>query len=391
MLLYIYSTMFFRVDDYFHLMSRTARAALIEEVGVDGFEIRDIELDDPKPNEVRINIEYAGACHTDWHAIDGDLASEHYPTIGGHEGAGIIEEVGTNVERVDIGDRVLTVWIPACGECEMCIQGYQHLCNRGGENLVQGYLSDGTFRFHDGEQDIGQYFLLGTFAEQTVVPEESVVPIPDEMPLDKASIVGCGVTTGFGAAAFRADIDPGDTVAIIGTGNVGLNAIQGAKHSGAGKIVAIDPIEFKRNKAQKFGATHTIDPSQEDQTDIINDISNGKGAETAIFTVGVGDGKMIGEAYQTLSKRGELVIAATAPDEQIKVPPVDLILTEKEIKGVLYGSVSPQYSTQRIVDLYLNNEYMLDDLISTGYSLDDINDAYDQLLNGDEIHPVLSI
>lgn len=376
---------------YIHRMPRTVRAAVVEDVGVDGFDVRDVELDDPKPNEVRVDIKYAGACHTDWHAIDGDLASEHYPTVGGHEGAGVVEEVGANVDRVDVGDRVLTVWVPACGECEMCVQGHQHLCDRGGENLVQGHLPDGTFRFHDGEQDVGQYLLLGTFAEQTVVPEEAVVPIPDEMPLDKASIVGCGVTTGFGSAAFRADIVPGDTVAVMGTGNVGLNAIQGAEHSGAGRIVAIDPIESKRKKAREFGATHAIDPTQEDQADVIDDLTDGHGVETAIFTVGVGDGEMIGEAYQTLSKRGELIVTATAPDEQISVPPVDLILTEKEIKGVLYGSVSPLYSSRRIVDLYLNGDYMLDDLISTGYSLNEINEAYDQLLDGTEIHPVLTI
>lgn len=372
-------------------MSRTVDAAVIDDVGVDGFEVEPVELDEPKSNEVRIDVEYAGACHTDWHAVEGDLPSEHYPVIGGHEGAGVVAEVGDEVDRVDVGDQVITVWVPACGECDMCVQGHQNLCEEGGEHLVQGHLPDGTFRFHRDGEDVGQYLLLGTFAEEIVVPETAVVPVPEEMPLDKASIVGCGVTTGFGSAAYRADIQPDDTVVVIGVGNVGLNAVQGAEKSGAGDIVAVDPIEFKRDTAREFGATHTVDPESEEPATFVDDLTDGKGAETAVFTVGVGDGEMIGQAYETLGKRGEVVVTATAPDEKIDVPPVDLILTEKEVKGCLYGGASPLYSCERIIDMYLNDQYMLDELVTEAYDLSEINEAYDNLLDGNDIHSVLKL
>lgn len=372
-------------------MSRSVTAAVVDDVGVDGFEVQEVELDDPEAGEVRVSIEYSGACHTDWHAVEGDLPSEHYPTICGHEGAGVITEVGDGVERVDVGDHVITVWVPVCGECEQCIQGQQHLCQNGGEHLIQGHAGDGRFRFHRDNEDIGQYLLLGTFAEEVVVPEAAVVPIPDEMPLDTASIVGCGVATGFGSATYRADIAPDDTVVVIGVGNVGLNAIQGATMKGVGEIVAVDPVKSKRDTAEEFGATHTVDPEANEQAAIVNDLTDGAGADTTIFTVGVGSGEMIGQAYQTLGKRGELIVTATAPDEQIDIPPVDLILTEKEIKGCLYGGVNPLYSTKRIIDMYLDGEYILDELITEQYSLSDINEAYDNLLSGHDIHSVLEI
>lgn len=371
------------------MMANTVMAAVAEGAGTDGFNVQEVELDDPQAGEVHLSIEYSGACHTDWHAIEGDLPSEHYPTICGHEGAGTVVAVGDGVDRVDVGDRVLTVWIPACGECEQCTQGNQHLCKEGGGHIVQGHLPEGTFRFHRDDEDIGQYLLLGTFAEEVVVPEEAVVPIPDEMPLDVASIVGCGVATGFGSAAYRADIAPGDTVVVMGAGNVGLNAIQGANRRGASDIVAVDPVAAKREAAETFGATHTVDP--EEQVAFVDDLTDGIGAEEAIFTVGVGNGEMIGQAYETLAKRGELIVTATAPDDQIDVPPIDLILTEKEIKGCFYGGTSPLYSTERIIDMYLNNEYMLDELITEQYPLADINEAYDNLLSGDDLHSVLKL
>lgn len=370
-------------------MSKNVMAAVANDVNVDGFSVEEVELDDPQAGEVQVDIEYSGACHTDWHAIEGDLPSEHYPTVCGHEGAGTVAAVGEGVDRVEVGDRVITVWIPACGECEQCILGNQHLCKEGGGHLIQGHLPDGTFRFHRDGEDVGQYLLLGTFAEEVVVPEAAVVPIPDEMPLDVASIVGCGVATGFGSAAYRADIAPGDTVVVMGVGNVGLNAIQGAKMKGASDIVAVDPLEFKRETAEAFGATHTVGPDE--QVAFVDDLTDGAGAETAIFTVGVGDGEMIGQAYQTLTKRGELIVTATAPDEKIDVPPVDLILTEKAIKGCLYGGASPRYSTKRIIEMYLDGEYMLDELITERYPLDDINDAYDNLLSGNDIHSVIEL
>jgi S-(hydroxymethyl)glutathione dehydrogenase/alcohol dehydrogenase len=371
-------------------MSRTVSAAIIEDQSSDGFTLTDVEVDDPKPGEVSVEIRHAGACHTDWHAVEGDLPAGRYPVVGGHEGAGVVTAVGDGVDAVEVGDRVLTLWIPACGTCDLCSQGYQNLCVER-EATYASTLLDGTCRFHRDGEDLGQFLLLGTFAEEVVVPERSVVPIPDELPTDVASIIGCGVATGYGSAVHRADIEPNDTAVVVGAGNVGLNAIQGAAHAGAGRIVAVDPVASKRAAAETFGATHTIDPTATDQAETVTELTDGAGADAAVFCVGVGDGDLIGDAYDTLGPRGELIVTATAPDDGIGVNPVDLITTEKEIKGCLYGGASPRRTASRLIDAYLDDRYLLDELITARYDLDEINEAYDALLGGDDIHSVVSV
>lgn len=371
-------------------MSRTVSAAIIEDTASDDFTLTELALDDPGPNEVRVEINHAGACHTDWHAVEGDLPAGRYPVVGGHEGAGVVSAVGDAVDTVAVGDRVLTLWIPSCGTCDPCLQGYQNLCVER-EATYASTLPDGTCRFHRGDEDVGQFLLLGTFAEETVVPERAVVPIPDELPTDLASIIGCGVVTGFGSAAHRADIEPNDTVVIVGAGNVGLNAIQGAEHAGAGRIVAVDPVESKRTAAERFGASHTVDPTATDQAEFVKRLTDGAGADATVFCVGVGDGDLIGDAYDTLGPRGELIVTATAPDDAIAVNPVDLITTEKEIKGCLYGGASPRRTASRLIDAYLDDRYLLDELVTARYELDEINDAYEALLGGEDIHSVVSV
>jgi len=371
-------------------MSRTVSAAVIEDTEADAFSLTELELDDPKPGEVRVEIQHAGACHTDWHAIEGDLPAGRYPVVGGHEGAGVVSAVGDGVDTVAVGDRVLTLWIPACGTCDLCLQGYQNLCVER-ESTYASTLPDGTCRFHRDGEGVGQFLLLGTFAEEVVVPERAVLPIPDDLPTDLASIIGCGVVTGFGSAVHRADIEVDDTVVVIGAGNVGLNAIQGAAHAGAGRIVAVDPVASKREVAETMGATHTLDPTTTDQAEAVAAITDGAGADTTVFCVGVGSGDLIGDAYDTLGPRGELIVTATAPDDAIAVNPVDLITTEKEIKGCLYGGASPRRTASRLIDAYLDGRYLLDELITARYDLDGINDAYDALLGGEDIHSVVSV
>ncbi|WP_226012024.1 Zn-dependent alcohol dehydrogenase [Halomicrobium salinisoli] len=370
-------------------MTRTVDAAVIPDHDADGFEVESVELEEPRSKEVRIDVEYAGVCHTDWHAVEGDLPSRHYPTVGGHEGAGVVTEVGEGVDHVDVGDRVVTVWVPGCGRCDQCVRGNQHLCVNGGSNLTRGPQPDGTFRMRQGDADVGQYLLLGTFATETVVSADAVVPVPDELPLDVASIVGCGVATGFGSMAYRADVDPNDTVVVIGAGNVGLNAVRGAVQAGAGRIVASDPLANKREMARQFGATDVVDPTDADPAAVVADLTDGAGADVTVFTVGVGSGELIGEAYQTLGERGELIVTATSPDDHIDVPPLDLYLTEKSIKGCLYGGTSPRRAVSEIVDMYLDGRYDLETLISRTYALSDVNEAYRNLLDGEDVHSVL--
>lgn len=370
-------------------MARSVTAAVIEEPGVDGFSLTEVQLDDPDPGEVRIEIEYAGACHSDWHAVEGAL-QEHYPVVGGHEGAGRVAETGAGVTDVEVGDRVLTLWMPACGVCEMCVQGYQNLCVRGGERLYEGTRRDGTCRFHADGEDIAQFLTLGTFAEEIVVPESAVYPVPADLPLDVASIVGCGVITGYGSAAHRADIRPNDTVVVVGAGNVGLNAIQGATHAGAGTVIASDPLALKRETALAFGADHAVDPETTDLPAFVREI-DGLGADVVVLSVGTASGDLVAALVPVLGPRGELIITAGSDAERIPISPEQLLGSERELKGCLYGGAAPRQTTGEVIDRYLHDDYLLDELITREYRLDQINEAYDNLLGGDDVHSVLRL
>lgn len=370
-------------------MSRTVKAAVVEEPDTDGFTVKDVELDDPKAGEVRVEIEYAGACHTDWHAVEGAL-QEYYPVVAGHEGAGRVAEVGPGVANVEEGDRVLTLWVPSCGVCEMCVKGMQHLCVRGGESLYEGKLLDGTCRFHADGDDVAQFLTLGTFAEEIVVPESEVYPIPDDLPSDVASIIGCGVVTGYGSAAHRADVNPNDTVIVVGAGNVGLNAVQGANHAGAGTVVASDLVEMKREKALEFGADYAVNPEETDLAAFVRDVDP-FGADAIVLSVGVASGELIAELVPVLGPRGELIITAGSAAESIPISPQQLLDGEREMKGCLYGGASPRQTTGEVIDRYLDGDYMLDELITREYALDEINEAYENLLGGEDVHSVLKV
>lgn len=300
-------------------MARTIEAAVVEEPDTDGFTVTEVELDDPEAGEVRVEMEYAGACHTDWHAVEGALQNS-YPVVGGHEGAGRVVETGEGVTTVEPGDRVLTLWVPSCGTCPMCVRGHQHLCVRGGEALYDGKLLDGTCRFHRDGEGLAQFLTLGTFAEEIVVPESEVYPVPDELPSDVASIIGCGVVTGYGSAAHRADVTPNDTVVVVGAGNVGLNAVQGANHAGAGTVIASDPVEMKRRTALEFGADRAVDPEATDPVEFVRDVDP-MGADVVVLSVGVATGELIADTIPLLGPRGELIITAGSPSQSIPISP----------------------------------------------------------------------
>ncbi|MHB1129788.1 MAG: alcohol dehydrogenase catalytic domain-containing protein, partial [Ilumatobacteraceae bacterium] len=218
--------------------------------------VEDIELDAPGPGEVLVKLHASGLCHSDEHLVTGDLPFE-LPIIGGHEGAGVVEQVGTGVSWLQPGDHVVFGFIPSCGRCVSCSTGHQNLCDLGAYLGTGKQISDQTSRHHSNGKDLGVMCLLGTFAEHTVVNEASCIKIEKDVPLDRACLLGCGVVTGWGSSVYAAEVTPGDTVVVVGAGGIGANAIQGARIAGAKRIVAIDPIEFKREKAMEFGATHT--------------------------------------------------------------------------------------------------------------------------------------
>ena len=269
------------------------RAAVLWEHNADWM-IEDIELDAPRKHEVVIELAASGLCHSDEHIRTGD-SKWPLPIVGGHEGAGVVVEAGPEVEQIAVGEHVVLSFIPSCGYCPSCSSGHQNLCDLGAYVAAGRQVGDHTARHHARGQDLGIMCLLGTFAERTVVNEASCVKIDPEIPLQTACLLGCGVVTGWGSAVYAAEVRAGETVVVVGVGGVGSNAVQGAALAGAERIVAVDPVEFKREMAQVFGATHTA-ASIDEAKQLVAEITWGRMADKVIMTMGLGKGELIGEA-----------------------------------------------------------------------------------------------
>jgi NDMA-dependent alcohol dehydrogenase len=364
------------------------KAAILWEVGKD-WSVEEIELDPPKQGEVLVKLAASGMCHSDEHLVSGDLPFE-LPIIGGHEGAGVVEEVGEGVTWLKAGDHVVFGFIPSCGRCPSCSTGHQNLCDLGAALGLGMQITDGTSRHHAGGKDIGLMCLLGTFAHHTVVNEASCIKIDDDIPLDKACLLGCGVVTGWGSAVYAADVQPGETVVVVGVGGIGANAIQGAKLAGAKHIVAIDPLENKREKAMDFGATHSAE-SLEAALPLITDITWGTMANKVIMTMGVGNGALLAAALAVAAKRGRVVITNIHPamETSANVSLLDLTLMEKQVVGSLFGSGNPRYDIPKLLNLWRDGQLDLDGLITKTYTLDEVNEGYQDMRDGKNIRGVM--
>ncbi|RSD12048.1 NDMA-dependent alcohol dehydrogenase [Amycolatopsis eburnea] len=363
------------------------KAAVLLEAGKP-FEIMELDLDGPGPGEVLIKYTAAGLCHSDLHLTDGDLPPR-FPIVGGHEGAGIIEEVGPGVTKVKPGDHVVCSFIPNCGTCRYCATGRQNLCDMGA-TILDGHMPDGSFRFHGGGQDFGAMCMLGTFSERATISQHSVVKVDDWLPLETAVLVGCGVPSGWGSATYAGDVRAGDITVVFGIGGLGINAVQGAVHSGAKYVVVVDPVEFKRETALKFGATHAFaDPAEAAAK--VTELSWGQGADQAIITVGTVDAPVVSAAFDMIGKGGTVVVTGLANPEKLTVQVSGAMLTlmEKTIKGSLFGSSNPQYDIVRLLRLYDAGQLKLDELVTTRYSLEEVNQGYDDLREGRNIRGVL--
>lgn len=354
------------------------QAAVLREYGAD-WQCEELELDDPREGEVMVRLAASGLCHSDEHVRLGDLPMESLPCIGGHEGAGIVEKVGPDVRSVVEGDHVVLSFIPSCGRCASCASGHQNLCDEGAE-LTVGLQKDGTARHHVGGDDARLMCLLGTFSPFTVTRESSVIRIDEDIPLDKAALVGCGVTTGWGTAVYGAGVQPGDTVVVLGVGGVGANAVQGARMAGAAAIVVVDPSEFNREQAKHFGATHTF-ASAGEVLAALPDMTRGELASAAIVTVGLATGEIIGEALSLVGKRGTVAVTSLADVElnQATVPLFELVAWQKRIVGCLFGNANPRYDIPRLLRLYQQGDLLLDELVTRTYSLEQINDGYEDM------------
>lgn len=354
------------------------QAAVLWEYGKD-WQIDEVQLDDPRDGEVMVRLVASGMCHSDEHVRLGDLPMEALPVIGGHEGAGIVEKVGANVQSVAEGDHVVLSFVPACGWCPSCASGHQNLCDEGAD-LTVGLQRDGSARHHVGGEDARLMCVLGTFSPYTVTRESSVIKIDEDIPLDKASLVGCGVTTGWGTAVYGAGVRAGDTVVVLGVGGVGANAVQGARMAGARTIVAVDPAEFNRDQARRLGATHAFADVTEAREALV-DLTRGQMANSALITVGVATGERIGEALSLVGKLGTVALTSLAnvTDDKATVPMFELAAYQKRVVGCLFGNANPRFDIPRLLNLYRRGDLLLDELVTRTYTLEQINDGYEDM------------
>lgn len=364
------------------------QAAVCWGVGQD-WQIEDVELDEPQRGEVLVRLAASGLCHSDEHILTGDMHVPGFPYIGGHEGAGVVEKVGPGVDSLKEGDHVVFGFIPACGRCRMCATGHENLCDYGAL-ILDGFQIGGGSRHHVRGQDARLMCVLGTFGPYTVVNEASAIKIDDDVPLDKAALVGCGVTTGWGSSVYAADVEPGDTVVVVGIGGIGINAVQGARIAGAANIIAVDPTEFKRDQALKFGASHTA-VSMVEAMPLVQELSRGQMADKAILTVGVVEGSMIAELMSLIRKNGTGVVTGLArdTDSDVKMSLFDLTLFQKRLQGSVFGSANPRYDIPKLLELYQRGHLMLDEVVTKTYSLEEINQGYQDLRNGSIIRGVV--
>jgi NDMA-dependent alcohol dehydrogenase len=363
------------------------KAAVLWELGKN-WEVVELDLDPPKQGEVLIRFVAAGLCHSDEHLRHGDIVPR-FPLVGGHEGAGIIEEVGPGVSRVKAGDHVVCSFIPSCGFCRWCSTGQQNLCDLGA-TILEGSMPDGTFRFHSGDNDLGGMCMLGTFSQWATISETSCVKVDDDFNLETAVLVGCGVPTGWGSAVYAAGVEPGDTVAIYGIGGIGINAVQGAKCAGATNIVAIDPLANKREIAEQLGATHAVASAAEAQ-ELVTQLTRGVGADKSIVTVDVVDENVVQAAFDVIRKGGTEVITGLAdPMKQtVHLSGAVMTLFQKTVKGTLFGAANPMRDITKMLDLYRSGQIKLDELVTKKYTLDQINEGYDDLLAGKNIRGII--
>ncbi|UYP18739.1 NDMA-dependent alcohol dehydrogenase [Rhodococcus sp. Z13] len=352
------------------------KAAVVKGVGRP-WEIEEIDLGDPVAGEVQVRLAASGLCHSDEHLRSGATPLPSFPVLGGHEGAGVVTKVGPGVRGLEEGDHVVLAFIPACGRCRACAKGMQNICDEGAGLLTGQAISDKTYRATLNGEPVLQMCLLGTFAPYVTVNEASVIKIEKDIPLEKAALLGCGVATGWGSATAIGGTKLGDTVVVIGVGGVGINSVQGAAHAGARFVVAIDPVEFKRQKAKEFGATHAF-ASIEEAAPVIGEITWGQMADVTVITVGEITGDIIGPALGLTGKGGQVVVVGMghASDTQVTMSLFELTLLQKRLQGAIFGGTGPRSQIPKLLELYRNGQLDLDNLVTKTYRLEEINEGY---------------
>jgi len=363
-------------------------AAVFRSVGAP-LSIERILLDDPEPSELVVRVAAVGLCHTDYHVMRGERRVAMAPMVLGHEAAGVVEAVGADVTSMKPGDHVVLTFIPGCGVCRWCRQGLHHLCAEG-SRITRGPQLDGSYRRRDQSgAEVGAFCMIGGFAERTVVDQASAIVIDKDIPLDLASLVACGVPAGVGAARYRAKVKAGDSVLVVGCGGDGMNVVQGARLCGAAKIIAADIVAAKLEWAMEFGATDTINAQGETLTRQVLKLTGGFGVDHAF--VCIDPPATLLAAFRATAKAGNVVVTALTPDTvtEIKIPPLELFVTQKAVMGAVYGFASPRLQIPELLALYRKGSLNLRRLVTRTYRLEDINRGYADLDAGKNIRGVV--
>jgi S-(hydroxymethyl)glutathione dehydrogenase/alcohol dehydrogenase len=365
-----------------------SRAAVAVEAGKP-LEITEVDVQGPQAGEVLVRMVATGVCHTDAFTLSGADPEGLFPAILGHEGGGVVEEVGAGVSSVSVGDHVIPLYTPECGECSFCKSGKTNLCQKIRITQGQGLMPDGTSRFSMNGQQLFHYMGTSTFSEYSVMPEISVAKINSEAPLDKVCLLGCGITTGIGAVLNTAKVEPGSTVAVFGLGGIGLSVVQGAVMAGASRILAVDLNDDKFEMAKMLGATDFVNPSKYDQPiqDVIVDLTDG-GVDYSFECIG--NTNVMRSALECCHKGwGESVIIGVAgAGQEISTRPFQLV-TGRVWRGTAFGGVRGRSELPGYVDNYMAGKINIDDMVTHTMGLEDINKAFDLMHAGESIRSVV--
>ena len=371
----------------------SVRAAVLVRSGDPGpfastepIQVRELQLDHPGAGELTIKIHAAGLCHSDLSVINGDRPRP-VPIVLGHEAAGEVTEIGAGVTEFEVGDRVVLAFVPSCGECEACLAGRAALCVPGAQTNTAGTLTSGERRWRGDEGELLHHHLgISAFAEQTIVSELSAVKIPDDLPYELAALFGCAVLTGVGAALNAAEIEPGQTVAIFGLGGVGLAAVMGAKLAGAGRVIAIDPVEHKRALALELGAGDALEggPGTVEELKAMTDGGPDRVIETA------GSAQVLETAYLATRRGGITVtVGLPNPEAMLTIPAVSLVAEERTLKGSYLGSANPSEMLPQLFDYWRAGKLPVEKLISGHLTLDQVNEGFDRLASGEAVRQII--
>jgi S-(hydroxymethyl)glutathione dehydrogenase/alcohol dehydrogenase len=380
------------------LMKSTA--AVLWGIG-EKWSVEEIEISPPSAGEVLVEWKAAGLCHSEEHFVTGDFVVPEeirvqaglpspFPLIGGHEGAGVVLEIGLGVRDLAPGDLVAASFMPSCGRCRYCVTGRQNLCQQGAQLMLPGQMTDGVVRHFCRGEPLNLYSKCGTFARHTVLSEQSVIKVDSDLPAPVVALVSCGVATGWGSAVHRAGTVAGDVVVVVGCGGVGMNAVQGAAMAGARVVVAVDPVRFKREAARQFGATH-ICTSMAEAIDLVREMTWGQMADRVIMVPSVMYGDLMEEAMTLTGKGGTCVVTGVAPitQAQASINLMQLAMLNKEVKGTIFGSGNPRFDIPNLLAMYRAGKLKLEELITRTYALEDVNQGYEDMREGRNIRGVI--